>query len=202
MKKFEKIIMGKTIIVTAEKELEPQIEILFAILEQVDRNKLIHGFSLQVGWSVYYLQERETGNFILTTPDYSRNPFEDITEDLTLALWVQLEQAHFLRKINVDGSSIKFSDKIILSKGVLELEKIYLQRNGDVEKGDSGWYIGPIEDDNTTELYALYAYQLLKIKPEIIQVLALPNDYMVVFEGNEIKAVLNENDVDVFKDSL
>lgn len=200
MKKLEKIIMGKTIIVTAEKELElePQIEILFAILEQVDPDKLSHGFSLQVGWSVYYLQEREAGNFILTTPDYSRNPFENITEDLTLALWVQLEQSHFLRKINVDGSSIKFSDKIILSKGVLELEKIYLQRNGDVEKGDSGWYIGPVEDDNTTELYALYAYQLLEMKPEIIQVLALPNDYMVVFEGNEIKAVLNENNEDIF----
>lgn len=202
MKKFEKIIMGKTIIMTAQKELEPQIEILFAKLEQVDRNKLIHGFSLQVGWSVYYLHERETGNFILTSPDYSRNPFEDTTKDLTLALWVQLDQGHFLRKLNVDGLSIKFSDKIILSKGILELEKIYLQRNGDVEVGDSGWYIGPVEDDNTIELYALYAYQLLKIKPEIIQVLALPNDYMVVFENNEIKAVLNENDVDVFKDSL
>ncbi|MCM3030913.1 hypothetical protein [Niallia sp. MER 6] len=202
MKKFEKIIMGKTIIMTAQKELEPQIEILFAKLELVDRNKLIHGFSLQVGWSVYYLHERETGNFILTSPDYSRNPFEDTTKDLTLALWVQLDQGHFLRKLNVDGLSIKFSDKIILSKGVLELEKIYLQRNGDVEVGDSGWYIGPVEDDNTIELYALYAYQLLKIKPEIIQVLALPNDYMVVFENNEIQAVLNENDVDVFKDSL
>lgn len=202
MKKFEKSIMGKTIIVTAEKELEPQVEILFAILEQVDHNKLIHGFSLQAGWSVYYLHERENGNFILTTADYSKNPFEDITEDLTLALWVQLEQGHFLRKMNVDGLSINFSDKIILSKDVLELEKIYLQRNGSVEKGDSGWYIGPVEDNNTTELYALYAYQLLKIKPEIIQVLALPNDYMVVFDGNEIKAVLNENDVDILKDSL
>lgn len=197
MKKLEKIIKGKNIIVTAEKELEPQIETLFAILEQVDSNKLIHGFSLQVGWSIYYLHEREAENFILTSPDYTKNPFEDRTEDLTLALWVQLEQGHFLRKINVDGISIKFSDKIILSKDVLELEKIYLQRNGDVEKGDSGWYIGPVEDDNTTEFYALYAYQLLKIRPAIIQVLALPNDYMVIFEGNEIKAVLNENDIDV-----
>ena len=202
MKKFEKSIMDKSIIVTAEKELEPQVEILFTILEQVDRNKLIHGFSLQVGWSVYYLHERKTRNFILNTADYAKNPFEDITEDLTLALWVQLEQSHFLRKMNVDGISIKFSDKIILSKGVLELDNIYLQRNGDVEKGDSGWYIGPVEDNNTTELYALYAYQLLKIKPEVIQVLALPNDYMVVFEGNEIKTVLNENDVDIFKASL
>ena len=77
-----------------------------------------------------------------------------------------------------------------------------MQRTGDVEKGDSGWYIGPVEDNDNPELYALYAYQLLKIKPEIIQVLALPYDFMVVFEGNEIKAVLNENDVDVFNGSI
>ncbi|KZE37802.1 hypothetical protein AV656_09750 [Bhargavaea cecembensis] len=199
MKKFEKMIKDKTIIATAEEELEPQVGILFTLLEQIEEKELINGFSLQIGWSVYYLYERETGDFILTTPDYSKNPFEDITEDLTLALWVQLEQSDFLRKIDVDGLSIKFSDKIILSKGVLALEKIFLQRNGEVEKGDSGWYIGPVEDDSTEELYALYAYQLLKIKPEIIQVLALPNDYMVVFEGEEIKAVLNESDVDVYK---
>lgn len=199
MKKFEKMIVGKTIIATAEEVLEPQVEILFAILEQIEDKELINGFSLQIGWSVYYLYERESGDFILTTPDYSKNPFEDITEDLTLALWVQLEQSDFLRKIDVDGLSTKFSDKIILSKGVLELDGIFLQRNGEVEKGDSGWYIGSVEDDRTEELYALYAYQLLKIKPEIIQVLALPNDYMVVFEGKEIKAVLDENDVDVYK---
>ena len=202
MEKFEKLIMGKTIILTAEKELEPQIESLFTILEQVNCDELIDGFSFQVGWSVYFLHEKENGHFTLTTPDYSKNPFEHMTEDLTLALWVQLEQGHFLRKLSVDGLSIKFSDKIILTKGVLELEEIYLQRTGDVEKGDSGWYIGPVEDNDNTDLYALYAYQLLKIKPEIIQVLALPYDFMVVFEGNEIKAVLNENDVDVFNGSI
>lgn len=202
MGKFEKVVMDKTMIAAAEKELEPQMKNLFTILEQVDSNKLIDGFSFQVGWSVYYLNEKEPENFILTTPDYSKNPFEDITEDLTLALWVQLEQSHFLRKLSVEGLPIKLSDKIILTKGVLELEKIYLQRTGDVEKGDSGWYIGPVEDHHTTELYALYAYELLNIKPEIIQVLALPNDYMVVFDGNEIKAVLNENDEDIFKGSI
>ena len=199
VKNFENIILDKTIVMTAEKELEPQMESLFLILENINSSKLIDGFSLQVGWAIYNLHEKEKGYFIITTPDYSKNPFEDITEDLTLSLWVQLEQGHFLRKINIEGQSIKYSDKIILSKGVLELENIYLQRTGDVEQGDSGWYIDAVGDNDTTELDALYAFQLLKLKPEIIQVLALPNDYMVVFEGKEIKAVLNENDEDVFK---
>ena len=68
MNKFERIIMDKTFIVKAEIELEPQVENLFAVLEQIDRNKLIHGFSLQIDWSVYYLHERDWEFYI----DYAR----------------------------------------------------------------------------------------------------------------------------------
>src|SRR5690625_1557805 len=182
---------------SGEKELEPQIEKLFTILKGIHSEKLIDGFTFQVGWGVYYLHEKENRVFTITTPDYSKDPFEDKTEDLTLALWVQLKQGHFLGKLNITGLSIKFNDEIILSKGVLELKNIYLQRSGNVEQGDSGWYIGAVEDSDSTELYALYAFQLLKLITEIIQVLALPVYYMVVFEDKEIKAVLDEHDEDV-----
>src|SRR5699024_7244943 len=198
MEKIEKTLRDKVIIMSAEKELEPQMESLFMIIENLNSGEIIDGLSFQVGWSIYYLKEMEDRQFTVISPDYSNDPFEGVTDDLTIALWVQLEQVHFLRKLNIEGLSIKFSDKIILSKGVLELENIFLQRAGDVEQGDSGWFIGAVEDDNT-ELYAMYAYQLLKIRPELIQVLALPNDYMVIFEGKEVKAVLNENDQDVLK---
>src|SRR5699024_1918299 len=199
MKKIKKTLMDKLIIMTAEKELEPQMESLFMIIENVNSDEIIDGLSFQVGWSIYYLKEMEDRQFTVLSPDYSNDPFEGVTEDLTLALWTQLEQVHFLRKLNIEGLSIKFSDIIILSKGVLELENIYLQRTGNVEQEDSGWFIGAVEEDDNTELYAMYSYQLLKIRPELIQVLALPNDYMVILEGKEIKAVLNENDQDVLK---
>ena len=38
------------------------------------------------------------------------------------------------------------------------------------------------------------------MKPAIIQVLALPYNYLVVFEKDEIKAVLNECDVDIWSE--
>lgn len=41
MKKFEKAIMGKTITATAKEELEPQVEILFTILEQIEEKEFI-----------------------------------------------------------------------------------------------------------------------------------------------------------------
>lgn len=79
------------------------------------------------------------------------------------------------------------------------VDSIYLQRSSNCEKGDSGWYIGPVnEEDNIEELEAFYAYQLLKIRPELIKVLASPFEYMIIFEKEEIQAVLNENDKDIW----
>lgn len=113
---------------------------------------------------------------------------------------MQLEQVHCLRQLNIEGEMIKFSDKIVTAKNVLQLDEVYLQRASDCEKGDSGWYIGPVEETEETEdeLEAFYAYQLLKIRPSIIQVLALPYEYLVVFEKDKIKAILDDKDVDVW----
>ncbi|KWU58976.1 hypothetical protein QCI77_27895 [Bacillus cereus group sp. MG9] len=201
MKTIVKNIGGKKIIATAEEHLSPQIEKLLYLLTKVEDNKLVDGFSIQVGWSIFVLSKREDGYHIIA-PDYTKNPFKDTTDDLTIALWVQLEQVHCLRQLNIDGEMIKFSDKIVTAKNVLQLDEVYLQRARDCEKGDSGWYIGPVDETEETEgkLEAFYAYQLLKIRPSIIQVLALPYEYLVVFEKDKIKAILDDNDVDVWNE--
>ncbi|WP_028399132.1 immunity protein Imm33 domain-containing protein [Ectobacillus panaciterrae] len=197
MKTIVKNIGGKNIIAKAEEPLSPQVEKLFYLLTTVE-NKLVDGFSIQVGWSIFILSEREDGYHIIV-PDYTKNPFKDTTEDLTIALWVQLEQVHCLRQLNIEGEMIKFSDKIVIAKNVLQLDEIYLQRSSDCDKDDSGWYIGPVnEAEETGELEAIYAYELLKIRPSIIQVLALPYEYLAVFEKDNIKAILNDNDVDIW----
>ncbi|PGE43449.1 hypothetical protein COM53_27010 [Bacillus toyonensis] len=196
MKTIVKNIGGKNILATAEEHLSPQIEKLLYLLIKVEYNKLVDGFSIQAGWSIFVLSKREDGYHIIA-PDYTKNPFKDTTEDLTIALWVQLEQVHCLRQLNIDGEMIRFSDKIVTAKNVLQLDEIYLQRAEDCEKGDSGWYIGPV-DETEGELEAFYAYQLLKIRPSIIQVLALPYEYLVVFERDKIKAILDDNDLDVW----
>ncbi|MGC4378119.1 hypothetical protein WD019_14520 [Fictibacillus sp. Mic-4] len=198
MKKFVQTIGDKKMIIEAEEHLNFQVDNLFKTLSKIDSSKLKDGFSIQVGWSVFFLSEKEDG-FHLIAPDYTKNPFQDTTDDLTIPLWVQLEQVHCLRKLNIPGETIKFSDKIVTAKNVLQLDDIYLQRSSDCEKGDSGWYIGPVNDeDETEELEAFYAYQLLKIRPSIIQALALPYEYMVIFEKDEIKAVLNDQDIDIW----
>lgn len=200
MKRFVETIGDKILVIVAEKELQFQVENLFHILSKIENIKLVDGFSIRVGWTIFVLSKKEDGYHLLA-PDYSKNPFEDTTEDLTIALWIQLEQSHCLRKLNIEGEMIKFNDKIVTAKNILQADNIFLQRNSDCEKGDSGWYIGHVNDDeDTQELEAFYAYQLLKIRPSIIKVLVLPYEYMVIFEKLEVKAILNENDVDVWNE--
>ncbi len=198
LKTIIKNIGNKNIKAKVEEPLSLHVETLFNLLSNV-KDKLADRFSIQIGWSVYSLYKYEDYYQIITR-DYTKNPFIDTTEDLTIALWVQLEQSHCLRRLNIKGEFIKFNDKIVIAKNVLQQEEVYLQRSSGCDEGDSGWYIGPINEEVSGELEIIYAYELFKMKPAIIQVLALPYEYLVVFEKDKIKAILNECDVDIWSE--
>lgn len=200
MVKFNKNIHGKRYKINAESYLEEQAEALFQILSDIPAYKQKNGWKVQVGWNIFLLLEEEDG-FRIVAPDYTKNPFKEVTEDLTIALWVSFEQISLLRKINSDGEMISFQDKVLCAKGVLELEDLYLERRDKTERGDSGWYIGPVDDAVAVDEYEIYyAYQLLEAKIELIKVLALPVGSLVVFRNGELKAILNEENVDLLKE--
>jgi len=197
VEKFIKKIGDKTFIAQAEKIFAVQVEGLFHFLTEVENDRLIDGFSIQVGWSIYFLDKREDGYHIIIH-DYTKNPFEDMTDDLTISLWILLTQVSFLKPLTIEGELLRFCDKIVAAKNVLELDNIYLERTKGCEKGDSGWYIGPVNDEHNAEEYeALYAYELLKLRPSLIRVLTLPFEYLVIFEKDELKAVVNERNVNI-----
>lgn len=63
----------------------------------------------------------------------------------------------------------------------------------DLEKGDSGWFINTLEDDSEDiEYEAIYAFQLLYLRPEIMSVLILPPEFIVLVDKNTIEKVINE----------
>ncbi len=45
-------------------------------------------------------------------------------------------------------------------------------------------------------------HQLLKLRPSLLQALAIPRGYLVVFTGDEIEAILNEEDIDIWQSSV
>ncbi|URZ02156.1 immunity protein Imm33 domain-containing protein [Clostridium felsineum] len=196
---IKKNIGGKLFRVTAEEYLKEQAEALIDVIGNIESSKLKDKFKVQIGWNIFIIIEDSYG-FNIVSPDYSKNPFSESTNDLTIPLWIQLEQGALLNRLRLEVEQISFQDKIVCAKEVLSIDSIYMERTSEHEKGDSGWYIGAVNESITDdELEAYYAYQLLKIRPSIIKTLALPSGYMAVFEKDELKVVLNENDIDVLK---
>jgi hypothetical protein len=78
---------------------------------------------------------------------------------------------------------------------------VYAQRQAPKE-GDSGWYIGPVDDPggppDSDELETRHLFQFLGARPSLLDIVALPEGYIVVFDGETIEAVLDPDDQNVW----
>jgi hypothetical protein len=116
------------------------------------------------------------------------------------------EQLSFNRKLNIEAHPAEYYKKIIISKGCLAKNNIYLDRQEieEDEENDSGWFIGesdadaPPDEDNYE---AIHVYDCFRLRRSLMKVLALPPGYLVVFNGNEIEAVLDGNNQNIWSNA-
>jgi len=182
---------AKTIIVRCDVALRPQAEWLLGYIRETfgsDGGQLRDGFKLQVGWSILSLRE-QNGKLVINEPNYYGDPFTECHDDISCTLRVQVEQNAILQLAEVDDAvPALFQDKVVLAKGCLDEKRVYLERTKNSPPGDSGWYIGPAAGGKRKPaLEAIYVYDLLKERPALLQVLALPPGYLVVFDGDKIE---------------
>lgn len=176
-----------------------QSQLLWKTIQDIPADEIKDGFKIEIGFSLYILQKSESG-YDVVVPDYESTPFPEFTEDLTLAFLIQMEQIELLQKYRINGDSVRFDDEIAVAKGSIDKPKICMQRFR--ELGGSGWCLNEIsqsEDGSfsnveTDEYESIYAYQLLNMRHPLLKVLMLPYDYFIVFDGDDIVEILNEND--------
>lgn len=199
-----RVIGNRKFNVKCEKSFELQADWLLELLEKTENKNgyLKNGYKIQIGWTIITLNECDNEVTVLA-PDYDTNPFVNTSEDLTVSLSIQLKQNYCLNRLQLEGEAALFKDKIVVAKGAILSRKVYLERSKDAVVGDSGWYLGLVEEsEQPQELEAYYVYQLLKIRPSLLQALAIPRGYLVVFNGDEIESVLNEEDIDIWQGSV
>lgn len=176
-----------------------QSQLLWKTIQDIPADEIKDGFKIEIGFSLYILQKSESG-YDVVAPDYESTPFSEVTEDLTLAFLIQMEQLELLQKCRINGESIRFDDEIAVAKDSIVKPKICMQRFR--ELGGSGWCLNEIsqsEDGSfinveTGEYESIYAYQLFNMRPSLLKVLMLPYDYLIVLDGDDIVEILNEND--------
>jgi hypothetical protein len=183
-------IGSKLVAVNCQGALRPQCKWLLGYLRETFSPKveqLRDGFKLQVGWSTLCLREQD-GELLVCEPDYRGDPFTRWHDDITSTLTVQAQQNDILKQTGAEGVAALFQHKIVLANGCLAEQRIYLHRTKGSPPGDSGWYVGPVTKSKDQPVYeAMYVYQLLQQRPALLQVLALPPGFMVIFDGDKIE---------------
>jgi hypothetical protein len=154
------------------------------------------GCRIDVGWSVITLRSIH-GNLYVHEPDYSSDPFTQLRNDVTATLRVMAEQNDLVAVVHVSGVPARFDQKIVLSTGTLEIDHVYLERSGEITPNDSGWYIGPVDEDRS-QLEAIYVYQLLDTRPDLLRFLVLPKGCLVVLSGVQIESIVDGRNEDLW----
>ncbi|MFN3652317.1 MAG: hypothetical protein ACK47B_22295 [Armatimonadota bacterium] len=160
-------------------------------------NGLSPGVTIQFGWSLLMLWP--DGDLLaICEPDFDGDALRAFRDDVSCTLEVVTLQTQFLRQLGIEAGSLRFDEKVVFKRGALSECRIYAERQASAP-GDSGWYVGPADDTTppTTEaLTACRVYELLRLRPSLLPALALPEGFLVVFNGDAVEAVLdpgNEN---------
>lgn len=201
--RFEKQIAGHLVYTDANKEQATQIQSLFHKIEQlyVKGPTIQNGTIIGFGWSNLKLVGQHDG-LVIMEPDFSGNALSHYLPQVTITLKVLEQQVNWLHLLKVDGESAYFNQTVLVAKGCLQKSHIYLERLDAEAQSDSGWFIGEVDSMNDTvdeaDLECMYIYQLYQQRPALMQALALPTGFLVVFKDDGIEAILNPENKKVF----
>jgi len=183
------------LVANCDPDLVEQANSLLRMIEEAGESAsgLRDGFVIEFGWAPLRLRI-EKAEFIVYEPDYS-NDVNQFVPSVSKTLRVVAEQAALLNSLGLEGVVARYNQGVALKREVLDLHRIYLHRRKPVSDRDSGWYIGPAnnpgEPPESSQLDAIYVYHLLDVRPALLRVMALPLEYIAVFAGDQIEAVVN-----------
>lgn len=199
---FETTIKDQKIKANAQQFFKNAIGALFQVLKKASEQHDIFdpNFALGFGFSYFFLVKREGNDFYeVATVNYRKNPFNERTTDLTIALIIHNMQSEMISTAKVQPQNTFFRQSMIVLRQAVKADEIYLTRTTPADAADSGWYLGLTndehEDDHQAEDFLkLPVCELIKMRPVAMRVLAMPVGTLVTISKNDITAVVDEND--------
>lgn len=82
----------------------------------------------------------------------------------------------------------------VVADGVWGETHVYFERVGVCTESDSGWFIGPAEQRAVKGLVTVRLAELLAVRPDLANILALPEHYLVVIRGGSVEGILDSKD--------
>ena len=186
------------VVASCPEEFDPQADAILDVLAGLHQQKpLRDGMTVLFGWSLLTLRW-QNGRLEVWEPDFAGDPLSDSRPGVGTTLSVIVAQAALLKRVRVEPVDVRFDDLIVVSETIAGADQLYLFRSKP-EDGDCGWSITDAEypaDENGDNMTALRVWQLLQIRPEVLQALCLPQGFAVVVARDRIQAVLDPTGAD------
>ncbi|MDB5356066.1 MAG: hypothetical protein JWN24_2519 [Phycisphaerales bacterium] len=106
--------------------------------------------------------------------------------------------AEAIAKLPLDHHAIDPASAVVFAAGIQSATRIYLERTAGMFPGDSGWYIGPADGPPVEALESARAGEILKARPQFVDLLSLPEGTLIVMDSAGIAAALNSLDEDLW----
>jgi hypothetical protein len=185
----------RLLVAYCDSDLAEQASSLLRMIEEADEHVggLKDGTVIEFGWASLRLRA-ENEDLTVCEPDYAGD-VNQFVPSTSRTLKVVAGQTAVLNAMGIVGLAAEHNQGVVLKRAVLDLRRIYMHRRQPASDRDSGWYIGPADDigepPDPSQLDAIYVYRLLNVRPALLRVMALPAEYLVVFDGDEIEAVVD-----------
>lgn len=186
------------VVANCSDDLDGQAESLLDKLAELDERgpALNDGMAIEFGWSLLTLCGNEE-SLVVYEPDFEGNPVANSVPQVEVTLRVLTEQVTLLSLVGSEGITARYRDNVVMDKGCLETNRIYLERKSPTNAHDSGWYIGKVDKPETEvtvdNLELIQVWQLFQRRRSLMKVLALPVGFLVVIRGEEIEAICDED---------
>lgn len=196
--RYQQRIGQFNVVANCSDDFAGQAESLLDKLSELDKRgpALGDGMTIEFGWSLLTLYGNEE-ELVVHEPDFEGNPVVNSVPQVEVTLRVLTEQVTLLNLVGSEGVTAWYQDNVVMDRGCLEMNRIYLERKSPTNAHDSGWYIGRVDKPETEitadNLELTQVWQLFQRRRSLMKVLALPVGFLVVIRGEEIETVCDEN---------
>ena len=187
---------ARTIHVYADPALDGEVARLFLLFEDLraEAVPITETTRLPIGWTTLSFTD-DGERLVVQEPDYDHEPESATRPDISVSIATLARQRQVLEQVGVAGAAIDFDQHVLTIRGVLEQAEVMLIRVESPGGRMTGWRLTPaagIEDSD--EIDSIPVYAILAARPELLDAMLLPPGYLVLYSGDQLTTIVNQND--------
>jgi hypothetical protein len=116
-------------------------------------------------------------------------PDTDIREEQWQLPALSADARKAVAELKKSGAPVEPDHTIVMAKGTWAAQRIYLERRAATSPTDTGWYIASTDTTGIFALNKVTVRDLLEIRPDFRELLALPESYLAIVDANGVRSI-------------